>query len=310
MDQTPPATPAPFGLLLDIDGPIASPVTRTLRLPELASDLTELAKLHIPIAFNTGRGTHFVDTVVLAKLTGIAPSAGPYLLACTEKGGVISHIHNRACTGQEYAPGLSMPPGFEEFCKRLVADKYSEHTFFDPHKDVMVSIESFAKFGPVDFHPVRDQIAADIAAWFAQHNYGYTWSGTEYAASDGSVKYRIDAHIIGIDIEPVEFTKALGASRIISAYQGAGVPTPQTWFTVGDAPSDYTMADWLNAHDYQVTHVDVRPVEHPQTPDYPVWTIPGKVNDDAGAVFIHAALQAAKAGDVPILGTYELEELH
>ncbi|MBB5641237.1 hypothetical protein [Cryobacterium roopkundense] len=50
-----PTTASPLGLLLDVDGPIASPITRTIATPSILTDLVTLAGANVPIAFITGR---------------------------------------------------------------------------------------------------------------------------------------------------------------------------------------------------------------------------------------------------------------
>ena len=72
-------TPPALGLLLDVDGPIASPVTRTVPAP-IIRDLIILAGAGVPIAFITGRSLAFMRDEVVADLvaTGLSESA-----ACT-----------------------------------------------------------------------------------------------------------------------------------------------------------------------------------------------------------------------------------
>ena len=63
-----PTAPAPLapgrgrpvqGLLLDVDGPVASPVTRTVPAGIIA-DLLTLAAAGWPVVFNTGRSDAFI----------------------------------------------------------------------------------------------------------------------------------------------------------------------------------------------------------------------------------------------------------
>lgn len=42
-----------LGLLLDVDGPIASPITRTVAIPSIADDLVAIANAGNPVVFNT-----------------------------------------------------------------------------------------------------------------------------------------------------------------------------------------------------------------------------------------------------------------
>ena len=57
------ATPE-VALLLDVDGPIASPVTRDVK-PDIIADLVALASAGIPVIFNTGRSDAFISEQVM-----------------------------------------------------------------------------------------------------------------------------------------------------------------------------------------------------------------------------------------------------
>ncbi|WP_367882058.1 hypothetical protein [Rathayibacter oskolensis] len=68
---------ASLGLLLDVDGPIASPVTRTISIPAIADDLVRLANAGIPIVFNTGRSDAFLRERVLPSSSSAASRPTP-----------------------------------------------------------------------------------------------------------------------------------------------------------------------------------------------------------------------------------------
>ena len=57
----------PFGILLDVDGPVSSPVTRTVA-PSLLADVGSLLAAGVPVVFNTGRSADQYDRT-LAQLT-------------------------------------------------------------------------------------------------------------------------------------------------------------------------------------------------------------------------------------------------
>ena len=77
----------PLGILLDVDGPVSSPDTRTVA-PPLLDDLRTLLAAGIPVVLNTGRSAGFVAGTILGPLTatGLPPAAR--LHAVCEKGGV------------------------------------------------------------------------------------------------------------------------------------------------------------------------------------------------------------------------------
>ncbi len=57
-----------LGLMFDVDGPLASPITRTVAIPEILADLVALTAAGVPIAFITGRSDAFVRDQLLGPL--------------------------------------------------------------------------------------------------------------------------------------------------------------------------------------------------------------------------------------------------
>ena len=55
-----------LGLLFDVDGPLASPVSRSIRIPSILDDLVALTAAGVPIALITGRSDVFVRDRVIA----------------------------------------------------------------------------------------------------------------------------------------------------------------------------------------------------------------------------------------------------
>ena len=49
-----------LGLLFDVDGPLASPISRTVRISSILDDLVTLAGSGVPIGFITGRSDEFI----------------------------------------------------------------------------------------------------------------------------------------------------------------------------------------------------------------------------------------------------------
>lgn len=282
MTSTSPA----FGLLLDVDGPIASPATRKISIPSIATDLAALANAGIPIAFNTGRSLDFVAKQVLAPLTEAGLGAAARVHTIAEKGGAWASVHPTGYGPAHFDPAITLDPRFGAAMRDIVTRRYSETMFFDETKSTMVSIEAFTGVAPDVFRQVQSQIVAHAREQLSQLGYGVTMLGQRYPNAHDETHIRIDPHIIGIDVERIETGKDLGASRALQLFAEDG-PIPHTWYTVGDAPSDYAMADWLYAQGYAVTHVDVRATDHSPNKPYPVRTFPTLVNDAAAAVFFH-----------------------
>lgn len=284
-----------LALLLDVDGPIASPLTRTVA-PATISAMLELVQRDIPIIFNTGRSAAFIEEQVMIPLIAAGLPQDAVLHAVCEKGAVWFSFTALGAGEIHVDKELSTPADFEAAMRTLVEEKYSEYMFFDETKLAMVSVEQLVAV-PSDVY-LGQQVLFDVDALaiMAKFGLGGVLRGREYPASDGSVGFRVDPSIISTDIESVKLGKDLGASRALELLTAQGVQ-PLAWRTVGDSRTDYAMADWLHEQDHDVKHVDVRPADGVPSKPYPVLTAadlglgPDVIHDDAGAAFLRAWLE-------------------
>jgi hypothetical protein len=281
----------PLGLLLDVDGPIASPVTRSINLPEITRDLVALAARGIPLVFNTGRSDAFIRTEVVGPLLEAGLPAGSRVHGICEKGAVWFSI------GSQFGPtgvgeihvdsALAMPGDFATEMSELVESQFADTVFFDHTKRAMVSVEQKLSLDSATYlasvQPVFDELAMQA---LTRRGFGVKRLGDSRPAADGAVQWRIDPTIISTDIESVVLGKDLGARRALELLSHDGEP-PLSWRTVGDSRGDYAMADWLHAQGYDVAHVDVRPADGVPPTEYPVLTsASGLIHDAAGAEFL------------------------
>ncbi len=133
-----------LGLLLDVDGPIASPVTRTIAIPSIVADLVALAAEGVPIVFNTGRSDAFIREQVVGPLVAGGLAEGGRVHAVCEKGAVWCSIGPQYEGGMSdlvIAEDLALPRDFADEMRDLVRDEYADLVFFDETKHAMVSIE-------------------------------------------------------------------------------------------------------------------------------------------------------------------------
>src|SRR6476661_10418822 len=77
----------PLALLLDVDGPVASPLTRTVQ-PGIIADLLALAAAGIPVIFNTGRWDAFIREQVMGPMIAAGMPEGLTIHGICEKGAV------------------------------------------------------------------------------------------------------------------------------------------------------------------------------------------------------------------------------
>ncbi|KQO63686.1 hypothetical protein ASF23_05535 [Curtobacterium sp. Leaf261] len=278
-----------LGLLLDVDGPIASPVSRTIAIPSIVEDLVALAAEGVPVVFNTGRSDAFIREQVVGPLLAGGLAAGGRVHAICEKGAVWFTIGPQFDGGVgeiHVAEDLALPTDFADEMRELVRDRFADLVFFDETKRAMVSIEQRVDVPNATYlerQPAFDALAMDA---LVRRGLGVRRLADVRPDADGEVPWRIDPTIISTDIEATRSGKDMGAERALEMLREDG-ELPSAWRTVGDSRSDYAMADWLHANGHEVSHVDVRPDDGvPETP-YPVLTAPdGVIHDAAGARFL------------------------
>ncbi|MDQ0822901.1 hydroxymethylpyrimidine pyrophosphatase-like HAD family hydrolase [Arthrobacter sp. V4I6] len=291
-----PAAPSPsappLALLLDVDGPVASPVTRDVQ-PGIIADMLALAAAGIPVIFNTGRSDAFIREQVMEPMIAAGMPAGTLIHAICEKGAVWFSYTAEGPGPVHVDRDLAMPPAFGDDVRRLVAEDYAAHMFFDETKRAMVSVEQHVAVANSDYRAEQELFDADAMDLMGRHGLGVVRLDHHAPNSDDQIDYRVDPTIISTDIESVRLGKDLGASRAVELLAAQGI-TPQAWRTVGDSRTDYAMADWLHHNDHPVKHVDVRPADGVPVKPYEVLTATDLglgadvIHDDAGAAFLRS----------------------
>lgn len=236
----------PIGLLLDVDGPISSTRTRTLRLDRLADDLVAFAAAGCPVVLNTGRSAEFLADQIMPRLAraGLAPTDP--LWGVGEKGGTWFSLEDRggsAYVGAVHEDHDLSPSEGLVAASQAIAEEFSDVVFFDDTKRTMISFEQHVEVASDAFLGRRPDLIAAIERCVA-----------ECGEAD---RMSIYPTFIAVDIEHVDSGKALGAQRALELLS-EHVDPPQRWFTAGDSGQDYDMAEHLHAAGYDVTHLDVR----------------------------------------------------
>lgn len=290
-----PSTP-PLALLLDVDGPVASPVTRDVK-PGIIADLVALATAGIPVIFNTGRSDTFIREQVMEPMIAAGIPAGTVIHAICEKGAVW-FSYTAAGPGPIHVDHeLAVPKAYGDDVRRLVAEDYSRHMFFDETKRAMVSVEQHIEVPSADYLAEQKLFDSDAMDLMTRHGMGVVRLEHHAPNSDDEVDYRVDPTIISTDIESVRLGKDLGASRAVELLAAQGI-TPLAWRTVGDSRTDYAMADWLHHNDHPVKHVDVRPADGVPVKPYDVLTATDLglgedvIHDDAGGAYLRSWREA------------------
>ncbi|MDN4609334.1 Cof-type HAD-IIB family hydrolase [Arthrobacter burdickii] len=272
------------GLLLDVDGPVASPVTRTVPAGIIA-DLLTLAAAGWPVVFNTGRSDSFIREQVMRPMLATGIPAGITFHAVCEKGATwFSFTADGA--GQVFVDReLALPRSFADDVRDLVEEKYSDLMFFDETKLSMVSVEQSLDAANADYLVAQRSFDDDALDIMHSHDMGARRLDREEPDSNGDIAYRVDPTIISTDIESVRVGKDLGAERALTLVAPL-LDIPRTWHTVGDSRTDYAMADYLHGQGFDVAHVDVRPADGVPAKPYEILTEGSLIHEEAGAAFL------------------------
>ncbi|CAN5148809.1 hypothetical protein BH09ACT6_BH09ACT6_24250 [soil metagenome] len=284
-------TTPPLGLLLDIDGPIASPVTRSVVVPSILTDLVTLTAAGVPIAFITGRSDAFVREQVIAPLMAIglgdALAGGGRMFVVAEKGAVWFPVSADGAGETRVDETVALPAEFAAGIRALVAEQFGDLMFFDETKRAMVSVEQLTTVDAETYRPAQERFNEVAFQALVERGLGARFGDREVRNAAGHVPFRIDPTIISTDIESVTLDKDRGAERALAHFvDESDLDLPPLWRTVGDSRSDYRMADYLHSAGYEVAHVDVRPSDGVLAKPYRVIVEGDLVHDEAGAAFL------------------------
>jgi hypothetical protein len=277
-----------LGLLLDVDGPLASPVTRTVAEPLLA-DLRTLLAAGVPVVLNTGRSAAFAVEQVLTPLADGGLPSGARLHAVCEKGGVWTSAVPDGAGEVHVDAALTVPSVCGELMTALVHKAYGDAMFVDETKRTMATVEARTDVPPAFYTERQRAFDDELLAGLAAAGIGVRLRDRSSPDADGATPWRIDPSVIATDVESVRAGKALGARRALELLRGDG-PLPRVWHTVGDSRGDYAMADQLHALGSEVTHVDVGPEPPVTGRPYPVVTVPGLTYEQAGEAHLRAVV--------------------
>ncbi|MFJ6002993.1 hypothetical protein [Arthrobacter sp. NPDC092385] len=272
------------GLLLDVDGPVASPVTRSVPAGIIA-DLLTLASAGWPVVFNTGRSDAFIRQQVMEPMLAAGLPAGITFHAVCEKGATWFSFTADGAGEVFIDRDLALPVSFADDVRDLVEEQYPDVMFFDETKLSMVSVEQSLDATNADYLEAQRSFDNDALDIMHSHDMGACRLDREEPDSHGNIEYRVDPTIISTDIESVRVGKDLGAERALTLVAPL-MGIPRTWRTVGDSRTDYAMADYLHEQGFDVAHVDVRPADGVPAKPYEVVTEGSLIHEEAGAAFL------------------------
>ncbi|MDQ1597461.1 MAG: hypothetical protein QOI70_885, partial [Microbacteriaceae bacterium] len=186
-----------LGLLFDVDGPLASPVSRTIRIPSILDDLVLLAAAGAPIAFITGRSDAFVRDEVIGPLfaAGLGEALakpGARMFGVFEKGGSWAPITAEGLGQLTVDKSVALPDPVIDAVRDLVANRFSDVMFFDETKHAMISVEQRVDVAAADYLAAQPQF--DDAAFAVLREAGLGVKLRDRSAPDaaGRVPFRLD----------------------------------------------------------------------------------------------------------------------
>ena len=279
-----------LGLLCDVDGPLASPVSRNIRIPSILDGLVALTAAGVPIAFITGRSDTFIRDKVIAPLLDVGLAAaldtpGARMFGVFEKGASWAPITSAGMGEVGIDESVALPPSIVDGVRSLVAEGFSETMFFDETKRAMISVEQRTDVASETYKHAQSWFNDASFALIAAAGVGVKLGSRSAPDAAGNVPFRLDPTIISTDIESVLLDKDRGAARALDYFAELG-SLPNLWRSIGDSRSDYLMADHLHGAGYDVAHVDVRPADGILDRPYRVIVEGDAIHDEAGAAFL------------------------
>jgi hypothetical protein len=279
-----------LGLLFDVDGPLASPLSRSIRIPSILDDLVALTAAGLPIAFITGRSDTFIREKVIAPLLDVGLGAalatsGARMFGVFEKGGSWAPITSDGMGEVTVDGRVALPDSVIGGIRELVADGFADTMFFDESKRAMISVEQRTDVDADAYGHAQSRFNDAAFALVASAGLGVKLGTRSAPDAAGKVPFRLDPTIISTDIESVLLDKDRGAERALEYFAGLG-SLPRVWRSIGDSRSDYLMADHLHEVGFDVAHVDVRPADGILERPYRIITEGDSIHDDAGAAFL------------------------
>jgi hypothetical protein len=279
-----------LGLLFDVDGPIASPITRTINIRSIVTDLVAMTAAGVPIAFITGRSGDFIRNQVVTPLcdAGLGEALaehGSRMFGVFEKGGAWAAITGEGMGDVTVDESVAFGPDAVDGIRRLVRDRFADTMFFDETKRAMISVEQRTDVDAPTYSEAQERFQGEAFELLSGMGIGLRYGDRVRPDASGEVPFRIDPTIISTDIESVLLDKDRGAQRAFDYFAERG-PLPRRWRSVGDSRSDYKMADFVHSAGYDVAHVDVRPADGVLERPYEVITIGDAIHDTAGAEFL------------------------
>lgn len=227
-------TAIPEMLLFDIDGVITEPVTGEVAL-EVVEEIVAILERGEPVAFNTGRGLHWVFRDILPYFERrVSKRSVMSRLCIVYQKGAFRLAFNREGEQEQpvAAPGITLiPDSLRAEVLQLITAEYSETMFPGEQKEAVLS----PQFKPgADFARYKmDQARLVNELQVMVERYGL------------ADLFRVDPTRIATDVEDRRLGKALGTRQVLIWLREQGL-RPRYFITFGDSRSDVGMAEEIH----------------------------------------------------------------
>lgn len=235
----------PEMLLFDIDGVITEPVTGEVEL-EVVHEIVEILERGEPVAFNTGRGLHWVLRDILPHFqTRVSQRSVINKLCIVYQKGAFRVTFNEKGDQEEpvAAPGiLLIPNSLRVEVLQLIATKYTATMFPGEEKEAVLSPQFKPGADFLQYKADQERLVDELQAIVQQ-----------YGLAD---QFKVDPTRIATDVEDKHLGKALGAQQVLAWLKEQGLQ-PEYFITFGDSKSDIGMAEEIHRNGLPVELVFV-----------------------------------------------------
>lgn len=254
--------------IFDVDGVISDPKEKRPTIEGVLDIIADKLSKNEPVALNTGRSLSWmIERVITPLLLKVKDKKSlQNFFAVGEKGGTWLTFDEEGRMEQHKDDSISVPSELQERVKQLVAEEFSETTFYDASKETMISTEMIDGFTTEEreqlYRPAQQGLVPRLEELLSER-------GME-------ASFKVDPTTIATDVENKHVGKDFAVRRILTWLELRGVVTPGKFIAFGDSKSDIPMAEELHRQGLSVELVFVgdKPINSDDFP-FPVTVTKG-----------------------------------
>lgn len=227
-------TVIPEMLLFDIDGVITEPVTGEVE-SGVVEEIVAILEQGEPVAFNTGRGLHWVfrDILPYFEARVSRPSVMNKLCIVYQKGAFRIAFNLKGEPEMPVAaPGIALIPDYlRAEVLQLITANYFETMFPGEEKEAVLSPQFKPGADFASYKMDQERLVDDLRAMLERYNLADL--------------FRVDPTRIATDVEDKRLGKALGTQQVLAWLREQRL-RPAYFIAFGDSRSDVGMAEEIH----------------------------------------------------------------